>query len=258
MNVFCSTDDNYAQYCAVMLTSLFENNRDSEVCVYLMTEGLSQDNRSLIARVADRYEASVKICDIDGSLFEKCPVRENDKVTLATYFRFLIPDLLPDDQHRAIYLDVDMIVLGSLRPLWEIDLTGYGVAAVDESGCYADDVFPRLGIPRENSYFNAGMLVINVDYWRRNGISRALFDYVDANAPKLTAHDQDTLNVVLNTNWLSLPSQWNWMSTFMHIDHKILPARYEEVMEGADRIRIIHYTECKPWVRFSHPPFHEH
>lgn len=255
MNIFCSTDDNYAPYCAVMLTSLCENNKDLSIHVYLMTEGLTTENHDVLETVVNRYNGIFHYCLMDKSLFENCPIREGDHITLATYFRFLIPQLIPESEHTAIYLDVDMIILRSLKPLDELDLSDYAVAAVDEVGCSAPDVFERLNIPKSNSYFNAGLLVINLDYWREHNISEALFNYVSKNANILTAHDQDALNVLLNTKWLSLPQKWNWMSAFMHENHIINSESYNKVMAECHKICIIHYTENKPWIKYSKQPF---
>jgi lipopolysaccharide biosynthesis glycosyltransferase len=45
------------------------------------------------------------------------------------FARFLIPDLLPPEIDRVIYLDQDVLVLKDLTALWEINMDGYPIAA---------------------------------------------------------------------------------------------------------------------------------
>ena len=43
----------------------------------------------------------------------------------------MMPHLSPD-MHKALYLDCDIIVLGSIRPLWDTDISDYALAAVED------------------------------------------------------------------------------------------------------------------------------
>ena len=46
INILCATDNNYAPYCGIMLTSLFESNRDCGFNVFVFVDGcLSNANQ---------------------------------------------------------------------------------------------------------------------------------------------------------------------------------------------------------------------
>ncbi|MTV61550.1 glycosyltransferase, partial [Streptococcus pneumoniae] len=74
-------------------------------------------------------------------------------LSYATFFRYFIPNFV--EESRALYLDSDIIVTGSLDYLFDIELDGYALAAVEDS--FGD-------VPSTN--FNSGMLLVNVDTWR--------------------------------------------------------------------------------------------
>lgn len=131
----------------------------------------------------------------------------------ATWYRVFLPELLPDVE-RVLYLDADLIVLESVAPLWDTDVSESFVAAVSNvlEPRYADR--PRaLGIPESQGYFNAGVLLLNLDLMRREGSSRALQEYARHNADELLWRDQDALNVVLGPRRVSLHPRWNCMNS---------------------------------------------
>lgn len=51
------------------------------------------------------------------------------------YARYLVPQLLPDEVKRVLYLDQDMIVQQDIVGLWNVDLEGYPVGATREFSC---------------------------------------------------------------------------------------------------------------------------
>lgn len=245
MNIVCATDDNYVQHCGVMLTSLFENNRDEIINVYLLTEGLSNESMAAIQRIIERYNAFFYYCQINAAFFDKCPIRKNDHVSIATYYRFVIPQVLPLTESKVLYLDCDIIIRKQISELWNIDLTDYAIAAVDETICQSQEVFRRLQYDAKYGYFNAGVMLINVEYWRQNSISENLFNYVNLNTDKIILHDQDTLNAVLHDCWLPVVTTWNMGETFYRA---CIEPDNQELFRYLKDPAILHYTwRPKPW-----------
>ena len=90
--------------------------------------------------------------------------------TIASMYRLLIPNILPKNITKVIYLDADTIINLDINELWQIDLGNHSIAAVTEmeSGASSDRmnaVFPLVtqGIIEPEKYFNAGMLVLNLE-----------------------------------------------------------------------------------------------
>lgn len=211
MNIVCATDDKFVQHCSIMLVSLLINNKDVEI--YVLTEGLKVENQTILTEEVERYKGRLHFCLVDSSIVEKFPMPKIgglSHISRATYYRLLIADLLPESVHKAIYLDCDMIINHCLDDLWNVDLTGYAIAASLQVGFGYEA--ERLGYPIEYGYFNAGMNVINLDYFRKNNISQLLIDYITTNYSMIKFHDQDALNGVLYNKTIHVMPQWNMTS----------------------------------------------
>lgn len=211
MNVVCATDDNFVQHCTIMLTSLLINNTD--VNIFLLTEGLKPQNELIIKQQVEKLKGALEIYLVDTSIIEKFPMPKDTNlshISRATYYRLLIPEILPKNVDKVIYLDCDIIVNQSIQDLWNLDLRGYALAAAPQigSGYEAE----RLGYPIKYGYFNAGVNVINMDYWRKKNVAKKLIGYIAANYKQIKYHDQDALNAVLYNHTFHLLPMWNMTS----------------------------------------------
>jgi lipopolysaccharide biosynthesis glycosyltransferase len=176
----------------------------------------------------------------------------------ATNFRLLLPDLLPSTMERTIYLDADTLVLRPLTELWHTDLDGNMLAAVRDAGApYAagpsGTEWRRLGIAPSASYFNAGLLVLPLVRWRREGISAKVLDLLRGS--DLPWGDQDALNIVAANQWKEIPRRWNLQSA--DADERSLSWALwrSDVEDAIHDPAIVHYTETeKPWRgKVDHP-----
>ncbi len=249
VNVVCAADDRYAPLCGIMLTSLLEAHR--HVChveAYVLTAGFTPRNTRLLEGLPQHggYDARIHVCRVDDSLFEGCPVRQGDHISLAAYYRFLIPELLPQEMERVVYLDCDVLVLGSLLPLFDIPLDGVALAACEE---LCDDDYianaHRLGYPASDGYFNSGVLLLNLPYWREHGVGKRLFRFVADDPARCVWHDQDALNGVLHDCKLTLPAKYN-VQTHRLLHEYCTPAVRKDYL--VERPVVVHYSATgKPW-----------
>jgi lipopolysaccharide biosynthesis glycosyltransferase len=208
MTVVCATDDNFVQHCCVMLVSLLSNN--SDVTVYVLTEGLRPDNEQAIKDEVAAKAGAVHFCKVDPAVIRRFPMpagAELAHISRATYYRLLIADLLPPEVEKVLYLDCDIIVNGPVEELWQTPLDSYALAAVLQIG-YGSEAL-RLRYPIEFGYFNAGVTLMNLRYFREHDVTRRLMDYIASHYHDIKYHDQDTLNAVLYKETLHLMPQWN-------------------------------------------------
>lgn len=258
INILCSTDDNYVPQTGIMLTSLFENNPGESFHVYILTRGIQEDAINKLKRVGQEHHSEIDIITVSLSMFADCPIRPGDHVTLETYFRLLAPRLLPEHIFRILYLDVDIIINGPVRKLWEWDIDNYAIGAiVDESFCN-QEIYSRLQLDTKNPYFNAGVLLLNLDYWRENEVSARCMQCIQDNPDILLFHDQDTLNRVLANERVLLPITYNFQTGYMlswiYPDY---PEDFQALVQKTAKERpiIIHFSgPMKPWfVGNDHP-----
>jgi lipopolysaccharide biosynthesis glycosyltransferase len=271
MNIVVATDNNFVQHCGVMLISLLENNTDSEISVFLLTEGLTNENNEALNNIVVSKGGAYYYIVVDSKSLENCPMpdlTEVSHISLATYYRLLIPNLLPKDVSKVIYLDCDIIIRKSIKEFWEINIDDYAIGAVYQMSTRNDEDTKRLNIPFKQGYFNAGVLLINLDYWRTNSISIQLMNYLQKNHETIVYHDQDALNGVLFNQCKMVSCKWNMLTiyfiksifTFNDIQNGILVNDYKEYKNELKINQydpaVIHFvSKPKPWDSKCVHPF---
>lgn len=247
MNVTCSTDDHFIQHCATMLCSLLENNKEHDVTIHLLHNNLSKESKKIISDLTSRYKAEVLFYNIDEKKLSKAKIGENHpNLSLATYYRILLPSLVDEDIDKILYLDCDVIVLKDLSPLFNIDLGGYGVAGVMDlipGSSYHREI---LNLPLNQQAFCAGVLMINLDFWRRNKSQDSMLDFINRMSGKLLYEDQDVLNHEFRGKWFKLaPKYAKSPLSIVPINSDFKDFDYIEYMKDPC---IIHYAgNLKPW-----------
>ena len=101
----------------------------------------------------------------------------------------MIPKILPNNISKALYLDCDLIINGNISSLFTIDLNDYASGAVFDGG--TDDIrtYNRLKYSSGNGYFNAGVLLMNLEYWRINNVMESLFSFIKEHPERLMFWD---------------------------------------------------------------------
>ena len=260
INILCATDDNYVPYCGIMLTSLLMNNQGEKVHVYIMVEDdLSVRNRKRFAKLANTYGATIEYVKVDRSLFEKYPTRNMAYWSLAMYYRILAAELLPTDVEKVLYLDCDIIVTKSIRDLYDTDLTGKALGVVLDVFLHEDEVYERLQYPIKDGYFNSGVLLMNLKYWRENNSIDACMQYLTEHYESLQANDQDLLNAVLHDKTVEMPLTCNYQIQFLKSNfYESLVDYRQEINRTRDEgPMVIHYAyPIKPWsVMYYRMPY---
>lgn len=249
MTIVLATDNCFAQHCAVAMRSVLDHNEDVEF--YILTEGLSEENENRLRSVAGA--CSVNICKVDSEALKRFPLPDvkTEKISIATYYRLFITQLLPATVSKVLYLDCDIVVRGSLSELWETDMTGKALAAVHYPECPTmTKNCERLGIATQPGYFNAGVLLLNLDYWRSHDLPKRYFDFIAEGKYPLRQRDQDVLNAVTGAETASLPWKYNVMGNELETIKEIVEGeqlKYVESLEKVDSV-IVHFSfRLKPW-----------
>ena len=211
-NICYSLDSKYTeQLCASVASVLANSIQDENINFYILDGGLSEVDKSNIETLRNIKNFNIEYIKMQDENFSDCPLlaKTNENysdyhVTLPTYYRFLLPDIL-QSQSKVLYLDCDVIVKGSLKDLFEGNIKNYAVAMVLDSE--SEKEAKRLGI---NNYFNAGVMLINLDYWRENDVKIKLFEYAKNNQDKILWQDQDIINAVLSGYIKELSNKWNF------------------------------------------------
>jgi len=238
MLIVTGSDDNYISGVMVLIASAAYHNPEAEFAVLGMD--VSETNRDRLWRLSERLNVPIRFIAINASHFEKYPVRSR-RVTSAAFLRWLIPELFPD-QGRAIYMDCDMVVMGSLDHLETVDLTGKPLAAVVDPTPPLNELIAVQIAP--GRYFNSGLLVINIPEWKRLGISQKCASLVMDESLKFMFVDQSALNLACKDNVILLPIKFNVFSA--------LSSYIESIFEMPQEPVVIHFVvNTKPWKALS-------
>lgn len=256
IHIACNIDSNYVCHCAVTLVSLFENNREETFSVHILERGLSAAEQQTLTDLAARYGNRVFFYEPMPEMLVGFTIRKFSKrISMATYYRCILSELLPRDIDRLLYLDCDIVVLGDIRPFWNTPLDGIGVAAVEDIGSTDAPRYEVLKYPMEEGYFNAGVLLINLEYWRKHDVARACIEYFHQYPERIVYNDQDLLNSILYKHKVFVDLRWNVQDAFYRIpkpqDAEAWRAKYGACLKHPV---ILHYTNRKPWDYDSQHP----
>lgn len=246
MNVVTALNGKYVRYTYVMLLSLFQNNPDTDIRVYLLHGGLTISEKDTLLSLVKAGDNSIHFIELDcGSFPSALPTTQ--MWSLETYFRLQLADIIPLDVDRLLYLDVDMIVN---QPLWELytaDFEGYFFCACrDMSAIYPfpdsrNDIFKEHMASGRFTYFNAGMMLWNMEALRGKYTFRDYMELAKRLNYQMAAPDQDLLNY-MHFGQVKFLDEYRYnLFAKMAYNHDI---HYEQAKREAG---IVHFAGMKPW-----------
>lgn len=241
--------------------SVAEQAAPDTVCdICILSDGIpaaeQEKLRALIRRAGERH--GVRFLDIAAVLPEGLMVME--RWPRVAWARVFLPDLLPE-VHRAVYLDIDTLCCADLRPLVETDMGGAAMGVVLEHESHEGSHFnERLDIPQCcPGYFNSGVLLMDLDVFRREGLVKKVLDFAASHYEVLTCPDQDALNGALCDRLFQLHPRWNWHDGLTRLILKKNPN--DKLWRGNSPVlsveaalspAVLHYQgKNKPW-RYNH------
>lgn len=249
LTLVSAIDRHYVVPFAVMLKSYRTHNTSAITRAYILQYDLTNDDIEFLQRVAQEDNIEVIFIKIPAYpfLFFKSRARTSLKrrqtMSPIAYAKAFLDRFLPVEIDRALCIDADVVINGSLNELLNLDFDE-PIAAVSN-------------IPRQHGHqFNSGVMLVDLEQWRRFRISdiseQFLFQYSDT----LHSHDQHTLNLIFSRRWKKLPLKWNYMEDFYRFREKSETYSELEIASARENPHIIHYAvgTDKPWRRDCRHP----
>lgn len=259
-------DDKYSVALAVMLKSVEANlPLNMNAIIYVLHRDLSDKIKEEIKKTIQPDKLRLYWIKINPDRIQDLKV--DGHISIDTYYRLLIEDYFPQ-YSKIIYLDTDIVVNRSISELWNLQLDDthlYAVPLASKKSGFVNGerglpTYKLLGIPAYTRTFNAGVMVINLDLWRRDSISFLILEYLKRYKEQILWWDQDGLNAILYDKWLPLPAIWNVIPSHLlsfstwH-DSLLSKDEYQEVWNSPG---IIHYAgPLKPWLPNYEGPFQD-
>ena len=260
INIVFASDDNYAQHIAVVISSIMAKTK-AKICFFVIDDNISEEKLKKLEKTAASFSAEINFVKVQDEKFNN--VYLSGHVSKAAYFRLALPDILPDNINKVIYLDVDLIVLDDIQKMWQCDLQQLPLAAVEDYGIMASDRLCKqkqqvIGLPIGEKYFNSGVLLIDLQKWRQGNYTKKIIELINNN--KFPHHDQDVLNKIFIKKWKALDLRWNVIPPVFYLFNKVVfnkKFRSNAVNAKLD-IGILHYAgSYKPWQFTLHNGFND-
>ena len=246
VNVAFTIDNNYPLFTLLAINSILVNNKsNSDYMFYIVENNITDRNKRFMEKFVTNMGQQIEFINIDTSIIDNgtyyYTFSEGKRITKIGMARILLPEFLPETVHRVIYLDGDILVTGDLSELYNSDLGGKSTGMSDNIGLLEYTKY------KFKNYYNSGMIVMDLDKWRKSKIPDKMLEYLNTNKEsfiyngehdnsKFLYPDQDLINIVLDGNIKTLEQRWNNQTIRMlHV-------------EEFDKKGIIHYIgPHKPW-----------
>lgn len=269
MNIAYATDENYAVHAYISLNSLLETNKEEkEITVYIVANGMTDKTCLHFSRLIDKYNSSNTRRTIEfipfapfGKQIEKA-YDMTEKWNYSTYGRLFLATIPRVD--TILFIDCDTVVLGPLHELFEMPLNNVAVAGVQD----VESLKTRkaVGLAYGDRYFNAGVSLLNLKYWRDNNSIEQCIEYIKHYGGKVPFEDQGVMNAVFKNNKIILHPKFNVMNVMLIYNAPQISTFYDvenyynetEIEKAINDVRIVHYTAgayTRPWYSNSNHPY---
>lgn len=271
--VVLAIDDNYVKQLSTVVVSILKNSNTKHQFEFnILSSSLSEKNQKIISSLKKFNKNTVfNFVDmkkvLEGFDLSKymCVREDYHYISVETYFRFFIPQLFP--QHKKVlYIDADILVMQDLKELFDTDISDFYAGVVQDTvlDTFLEDpsikthVEPVCDYPtylknklgkKDNRYFNAGVLLMNLEKIRTDKVDEKLWQFVHDESP-LEYQDQDVLNAVLDGQVKYLDYKWNtlkdlnWFATLIKDEEK-----KKALYQSYEKPGIFHYVGSnKPWL----------
>ncbi len=262
--IVLSANNYYCPYVSTLLISLKEHFREEFFYdIIVMNRDITADSQKLLLSCLGNAD-NICLRFFNVSTFEERfkGLYLRGHFALETYFRLLMPEILPV-YHKVLYLDSDMIAMADVAEIYNTDVEGFllaGCRDADTAGLYngfeedrKDYMDNILKIKKPYDYFQAGVLLFNLDEWRKRYTTEEILQFASSYDWKLL--DQDVLNYLAQGSVKYIDMSWNLMTDWdgIRINEiiRLAPENLrQQYLTARENPRIIHYAgPDKPWIQ---------
>lgn len=252
-------NDKYVPYACVTIKSIVDHMKEcDDVYVHIFSDYISDANKRIINKIFNNV-ACCQYVIYDTSLYNDAFLNLPKQAlvwTVYAWYRVLIPVLLKTEITKVLYLDCDVYVNDNLDDLFMMDIAT-SIAACLDTETYNKKTFERLGYESCFKYVSSGVLMINLDNWRKNNLSEKLIQFVKNYPNRLKYPDQDAINVICKEDKIILPSCYGVAVSFFRCAD-FIREHLSEMKELMENPKIIHYAGYQPWYYFKDKSMHSH
>lgn len=257
ISILVTLDANYLHPLKVMLYSLFINTPNQPFDIYIIHANLTDSELSKIDILATAYQSTIHPIVVNPELFQEAPTFRH--YTISMYYRLLAYKILPESIDKILYLDPDILVINTITPLWQIDVSDFLFAAAIHT--QITNITNRINEIRLQTYetpgyYNSGVMLLNLKKQRAELDPTEVFTYIKEHIQELILPDQDVLNGLYGTAIYPIDdSIYNY--DVRHFETYFLTSTGTKDLEWIiQNTVILHYCgKNKPWKKTTNTKF---
>lgn len=260
MNIAYTSMDNYSAYLGISMISLLENNQNEDVVIYILSDGISEKNCSLLRQIVTKYNQSIHFISVERyeEYFKKKNI-DTGGFGCVVHLRLLLASILPENITKLIHIDCDTIINANIKKLWDLDVEEYFYRALPDFAMPRDHIL-ELGLEEDFVYYNAGVMLVNLKKLRDDAMEEKYMQFC-INHKVLKYADQDVMNCCCKGKIGMIPIRYNFAPNMYWYGAKYVkkmqPAykdiSLQEIKEAMQRPSIIHYMgDERPWIKGNH------
>ncbi|GAB3474406.1 glycosyltransferase family 8 protein [Azotobacter salinestris] len=249
LHIAFGVDEKYLHPMGVTIASIVENNPGLNLVFHVFISRISPNSRACLEQLERTFERPVKLHLVDELMNVKDPAAAKGQahISKAAYIRLLIPEALKDVADRVLYLDADILCVGDISGLLQLDISQQTAAVVRDTGAESK----RAGLAKKGqilgNYFNSGVLYINIPRWIARDVSRQALEKIADPVLNLRYSDQDALNLVLDGDVRIADRVWNHQ---YGLTGKLKKGKVD--MDVPPDTRFVHFIgPMKPWRNWN-------
>lgn len=220
INVVFNVNSEYDKYVSVVILSLLDNIGSHKLNVYILHSEIDVSDCFTLKELEKiNGQLAVNYIYVDNSVYKG--LKTHDYITEHTYYRGSIPDLLPKNISKVLYLDADLLIQGNIIDLWNEDIHDFAIAGVWDEWIYNNDPeYVRNYASDIINYVNTGVLLMNLDYLRKINFTKQFIDLATSQKSNLYKHaEQCIINEICYNSIKLLPEIYNLDSSEAIIRH---------------------------------------
>lgn len=235
--------NSYGRHLGATLLSVLKNSKENWN-VNIIYENLSSETKSKLSEMIKSYDSKINYIEMDKEILKKFKVGKGTHLSSIVFARLFIPEFLKQEE-RALYLDCDVVVLKPLEELYNMDLQEKSIGVILDGKKDQKSSLSRLNLSLDRTYFNAGVMVMDLKKLRENSKFLKTIDYCLNPDRELQLNEQDALNIIFENDYMTNDIFWNYTH-----------GNSEENSYTEKDIGIVHFTgDVKPWDCRSYSPY---
>ncbi len=224
----------YSYHIGVVMLSILDHTDAKCHFHVILDDTVSVDNRIKMRRTAEKAGGKISFHPVNLDEWNMT-TRDFRFFTIGANMRLMAPELLLNLK-RVIYMDADLIVCADVADLWNVNIDNYALAAVPDMGDWRIPILMDGTVPR-GRYCNSGVMVMNLDWIRRDGrlIERGL--HVIRSRDDILYPDQDAMSILYWKDTYLLDLKWNTFAHSLYVSDQLEEIVYHY---AGDLLNLLH------------------